>query len=91
MILEQSGQIGATWHRHYTRLRLHTDKARSQLPFEEEDRPRRKGAADPLSFLCEFPLGEVAPHAGDRGQARRRTRPPRSTSGADAALSSLSW
>jgi cation diffusion facilitator CzcD-associated flavoprotein CzcO len=32
-ILEQSGQVGAAWHRHYARLHLHTDKARSQLPF----------------------------------------------------------
>ena len=32
-ILEQSVQVGAAWHRHYTRLHLHTDKTRSQLPF----------------------------------------------------------
>jgi cation diffusion facilitator CzcD-associated flavoprotein CzcO len=32
-ILEQAGRVGASWHRHYSRLHLHTDKARSQLPF----------------------------------------------------------
>jgi cation diffusion facilitator CzcD-associated flavoprotein CzcO len=32
-ILEQSAGVGATWHRHYARLHLHTDKTRSQLPF----------------------------------------------------------
>ncbi|MBI3805627.1 MAG: NAD(P)/FAD-dependent oxidoreductase [Nitrospirae bacterium] len=33
LILEQSDQVGAAWHRHYNRLHLHTDKAHSALPF----------------------------------------------------------
>lgn len=33
LLLEQSDTVGATWHRHYERLHLHTDKAHSQLPF----------------------------------------------------------
>src|SRR5512135_123686 len=33
LILEQSDKVGATWHRHYDRLHLHTDKAHSALPF----------------------------------------------------------
>ena len=32
-ILEQSRELGASWHRHYDRLHLHTDKAHSALPF----------------------------------------------------------
>ncbi|MCG3116063.1 MAG: NAD(P)/FAD-dependent oxidoreductase [Candidatus Manganitrophus sp. SA1] len=33
LILEQSDRVGAAWHRHYSRLHLHTDKAHSTLPF----------------------------------------------------------
>ncbi|MGE5264928.1 MAG: flavin-containing monooxygenase [Acidobacteriota bacterium] len=33
LILEQGDKVGATWHRHYDRLHLHTDKAHSALPF----------------------------------------------------------
>lgn len=32
LLLEQSDQVGAVWHRHYDRLHLHTDKKNSQLP-----------------------------------------------------------
>src|SRR6185312_2774618 len=31
-ILEKSGAVGAVWRRHYDRLHLHTDRARSALP-----------------------------------------------------------
>ena len=31
-ILEKSDTVGAVWRRHYDRLRLHTDRARSSLP-----------------------------------------------------------
>lgn len=31
-ILEKSGAVGAVWRRHYDRLHLHTDRARSGLP-----------------------------------------------------------
>ncbi len=31
-ILEKSDAVGAVWRRHYDRLRLHTDRARSALP-----------------------------------------------------------
>jgi indole-3-pyruvate monooxygenase len=33
LVLEQSDKVGASWHRHYERLHLHTDKAHSALPF----------------------------------------------------------
>jgi indole-3-pyruvate monooxygenase len=33
LILEQCKRVGASWHRHYDRLHLHTDKAHSELPF----------------------------------------------------------
>jgi cation diffusion facilitator CzcD-associated flavoprotein CzcO len=32
VILEKSDAVGAVWRRHYDRLRLHTDRARSGLP-----------------------------------------------------------
>lgn len=31
-VLEKSGAVGAVWRRHYDRLHLHTDRARSGLP-----------------------------------------------------------
>ncbi len=33
LILEQSDRVGSSWHRHYDRLHLHTDKSHSALPF----------------------------------------------------------
>ena len=32
VVLERSGQVGASWRRHYDRLRLHTTRRRSALP-----------------------------------------------------------
>ena len=32
-MLEQSDRVGASWHRHYDRLHLHTARAFSELPF----------------------------------------------------------
>lgn len=33
LILEKSDRVGSSWHRHYERLHLHTDKKRSELPY----------------------------------------------------------
>jgi indole-3-pyruvate monooxygenase len=33
VILEREGCVGASWHHHYERLHLHTDKAHSALPY----------------------------------------------------------
>lgn len=33
ILLEKSGKIGSSWHNHYERLHLHTDKKRSELPY----------------------------------------------------------
>ncbi len=33
IILEQNDRVGSVWRRHYDRLRLHTDKRNSKLPF----------------------------------------------------------
>src|SRR5215208_1643802 len=33
IILEQNERVGSSWHRHYDRLHLHTDKKNSALPF----------------------------------------------------------
>jgi cation diffusion facilitator CzcD-associated flavoprotein CzcO len=33
VVLEESGQVGSAWHRHYDRLHLHTVKELSHLPF----------------------------------------------------------
>jgi len=52
-ILEQSDRVGASWHRHYERLHLHTDKDHSALPFlpfprEVPRYPSRKQVIDYL-------------------------------------------
>jgi indole-3-pyruvate monooxygenase len=33
LVLEKSDTVGASWHRHYERLHLHTDNAHSALPY----------------------------------------------------------
>ena len=33
LVLEQSDRVGSSWHRHYDRLHLHTDRNHSELPF----------------------------------------------------------
>jgi cation diffusion facilitator CzcD-associated flavoprotein CzcO len=52
-ILEQGGQVAAAWHRHYSRLHLHTDKARSQLPFAGFSRecPRYPSRQQVIDYL----------------------------------------
>lgn len=52
LILEQSDQVGATWHRHYDRLHLHTDKAHSGLPFFPfpRDYPRYPSRLEVIAF-----------------------------------------
>ena len=53
LILEQSDKVGATWHRHYDRLHLHTDKAHSALPFVPfpRDYPRYPSRLQVIAYL----------------------------------------
>ena len=53
LILEQSRELGATWHRHYDRLQLHTDKAHSALPFLPfpKDYPRYPSRLQVIDYL----------------------------------------
>lgn len=53
LILEQSHQVGAAWHRHYDRLQLHTDKAHSALPFVPfpRDYPRYPSRLQVIQYL----------------------------------------
>jgi indole-3-pyruvate monooxygenase len=56
MILEQSRQIGSAWRGHYDRLRLHTDRAHSGLPFVPlpRDYPRYPSRAQVIDYLDRY-------------------------------------
>lgn len=53
ILLEQGDKIGATWHRHYDRLHLHTDKAHSELPFLHypKDYPKYPSRGQVIEYL----------------------------------------
>jgi indole-3-pyruvate monooxygenase len=53
LILEQADKVGVTWHRHYQRLHLHTDKKHSELPFAPFPReyPRYPSRLQMISYL----------------------------------------
>jgi len=56
LILEQSDTVGASWHRHYDRLHLHTDKTNSQLPFMPypADYPRYPSRDQVVKYLEDY-------------------------------------
>lgn len=53
IILEQSDKVGSTWHHHYDRLHLHTDKKNSELPFLPfpKDYPRYISRSQLIEYL----------------------------------------
>ena len=53
LLLEQRSQPGSSWHQHYERLHLHTDKAHSALPFLPFPReyPRYPSRLQVISYL----------------------------------------
>ncbi|HEX4389266.1 MAG TPA: NAD(P)/FAD-dependent oxidoreductase [Steroidobacteraceae bacterium] len=56
LILEQAGHFGAAWHGHYDRLRLHTNRGLSALPFLafSRDCPRYPSRLEVISYLQEY-------------------------------------
>jgi cation diffusion facilitator CzcD-associated flavoprotein CzcO len=56
IILEQSDKVGATWHRHYDRLHLHTDKKNSELPFAPfpKDYPRYPSRDQVVAYFEDY-------------------------------------
>ncbi|MGH2405164.1 MAG: flavin-containing monooxygenase [bacterium] len=56
VILEQGDTVGSTWHRHYERLHLHTDRDRSELPFVHYPRgyPRYPSRLQVIAYLEEY-------------------------------------
>ncbi len=56
LLLEQEGQIAASWHNHYDRLHLHTIKEVSALPFRPfpEDFPRYVSRQDLIRYLNDY-------------------------------------
>lgn len=68
-LLEQTRHVGAAWHGHYRRLQLHTDKARSALPylgFPKSD-PRYPSREQVIAYLDAY-AGHfgLAPRFGQR-------------------------
>ena len=56
LILEQSGEVGSSWRRHYDRLHLHTDKAHSALPLLRfpEAAPRYPSRLQVIQYLEDY-------------------------------------
>jgi thioredoxin reductase len=75
LILEQSDQVGAAWHRHYHRLHLHTDKAHSALPFVSfpRDYPRYPSRLQVIQYLEAYAQAfQLEPRFGQQVVAARQ-------------------
>ncbi len=67
VVLERGDRVGTSWHRHYDRLHLHTDKRNSALPFLPFPReyPRYPSREDVIDYLETYArLFEIRPHYG---------------------------
>lgn len=55
-IIEQTGEVGHSWMRHYERLHLHTDKAHSELPYLPfpRDYPRYPSRQQVVDYLQDY-------------------------------------
>ena len=74
-ILEGAGQVGSAWRGHYQRLHLHTDKARSQLPFfpYPKDYPRYPSRLQVVQYLEDYARHwGLQPRFGQEVAAARR-------------------
>lgn len=56
VIVEQSGEVGSTWRRHYERLHLHTVKQLSALPFQPwpDEVAMYPSRADVVAYLEQY-------------------------------------
>ncbi|HET8678591.1 MAG TPA: NAD(P)/FAD-dependent oxidoreductase [bacterium] len=87
VILEREQRLGASWHRHYERLHLHTDKNRSELPFLRYpgDYPRYPSRAQVIEYLESHARQfGVRPRFGQRVVSARRVEGSWQTRTADA-------
>ncbi|HYL72520.1 MAG TPA: NAD(P)/FAD-dependent oxidoreductase, partial [Candidatus Dormibacteraeota bacterium] len=76
LLLEQGTAVGTTWRGHYDRLHLHTDKARSSLPFLPFPRscPRYPSRQQVIDYLEDYARGfGLQPRFGEKVRAARRT------------------
>jgi cation diffusion facilitator CzcD-associated flavoprotein CzcO len=74
ILLEQSKEVGAAWHRHYDRLHLHSDKAHSALPFLDypKDYPRYPSRLQVIAYLQAYARQfQLEPRLGQRVVAAR--------------------
>ena len=75
LLLEQAEHMAAAWHRHYDRLHLHSDKARSSLPFAAfpRDYPRYPSRLQVIQYLEAYARRfELTPLLGQRVVGARR-------------------
>jgi indole-3-pyruvate monooxygenase len=75
IILEKEHQVGSSWRRHYERLRLHTIKSRSSLPFRSFDRkyPRYVPRSLVVRYLEEYAASfDLKPRFGEKVHAVRK-------------------
>lgn len=74
-ILEQTGDVGHSWMRHYERLHLHTDKGHSELPHRPfpADYPRYPSRQQVVDYLQDYARHfQIAPRFHQQVVSARR-------------------
>lgn len=76
LVLEQADRVGSSWHRHYDRLHLHTDRNRSELPFVRfrAGVPRYPSRLQFIDYLESYASNfDIEPRFGQQLVAAKRT------------------
>ncbi len=74
-LLERDARVGASWHQHYDRLHLHTDKGSSGLPFAPipASSPRYLSRAQFIEYLEGYARSQnLTPHLSEPVTSARR-------------------
>src|SRR5690242_3857687 len=69
VVVEQAAALAASWHRHYDRLHLHTDRGHSALPYLDfpKGTPRYPSRDQVIAYLEQYARHfGIAPHLGQR-------------------------
>lgn len=86
-ILEQTGDVGHSWMRHYERLHLHTDKAHSELPYLPfpDDYPRYPSRQQVVDYLQAYARHfQITPRFHEQVVSARRVSSGEGTHGGQA-------
>ena len=72
VIVERATTVGSSWHRHYERLHLHTDRAHSALPYLDfpAETPRYPSREQLIAYLDHYARHfELSPRLGEAVQS----------------------